>query len=127
VNVYRFSDTTEELVPCFKDMLVQVMQHTPHYPACGLSLRFLHKSGASIALDGRGVRVRVPVGVKNFILSTSFQPALGPTQPPIQWAPGAISPRVNRPGREADHSPPNSADVKNTWIYTSTPPYAFMA
>jgi voltage-dependent calcium channel alpha-2/delta-3 len=27
VNVYRFSDTTEELVPCFKDMLVQVMQH----------------------------------------------------------------------------------------------------
>lgn len=23
VNVYRFSDTTEELVPCFKDMLVQ--------------------------------------------------------------------------------------------------------
>ena len=24
VNVYRFSDTTEELVPCFKDMLVQV-------------------------------------------------------------------------------------------------------
>jgi hypothetical protein len=28
VNAYRFSDTTEELVPCFKDMLVQVMQHT---------------------------------------------------------------------------------------------------
>ena len=24
VNVYRFSDDTEELVPCFKDMLVQV-------------------------------------------------------------------------------------------------------
>jgi len=24
LNVYKFSDTTEELVPCFKDMLVQV-------------------------------------------------------------------------------------------------------
>jgi hypothetical protein len=28
VNVYRFSDTTEELVPCFKDMLVQVKTHS---------------------------------------------------------------------------------------------------
>jgi hypothetical protein len=34
---------------------------------------------------------------------------------------------VNRWGREAEHSIANSADVKNTWLYTSTPPYAFMA
>jgi hypothetical protein len=26
-----------------------------------------------------------------------------------------------RPGREADHSPPTSAEVKKMWIYTSTP------
>jgi hypothetical protein len=25
------------------------------------------------------------------------------------------------------HTPPTSAEVKNAWIYTSTPPYAFMA
>jgi hypothetical protein len=31
------------------------------------------------------------------------------------------------PGRVADHSPPISADTKKTWIYTSIPPYAFMA
>jgi hypothetical protein len=31
------------------------------------------------------------------------------------------------PGREADHSPPSSAEVKNAWSYTSTPPYVFMA
>jgi hypothetical protein len=31
-------------------------------------------------------------------------------------------PRVNRPGREADHSPPSSAEVKNAWRYTSAPP-----
>jgi hypothetical protein len=29
--------------------------------------------------------------------------------------------------READHSPRTSAEVKKMWIYTSTPPYAFMA
>jgi hypothetical protein len=34
---------------------------------------------------------------------------------------------AKRPGREADHSHPTSVEVKNTWIYTSTPPYVFMA
>jgi len=29
---------------------------------------------------------------------------------------------VKRPWREADHSPPSSAEVKNVWIYTSLPP-----
>jgi hypothetical protein len=28
---------------------------------------------------------------------------------------------------EPDHSPPSSAEVKKMWIYTSTPPYVFMA
>jgi hypothetical protein len=37
---------------------------------------------------------------------------LGPNQPPIQWVPGALSLEVKRPGREADHSPPSSAEVK---------------
>jgi hypothetical protein len=35
------------------------------------------------------------------------RPALGPTQPPIQWAPG-----VKWPGREADHSAPTSDGLK---------------
>jgi len=34
---------------------------------------------------------------------------------------GGSSPGVNRPGREADHSPPSSAEVKNEWIYIFTP------
>jgi hypothetical protein len=45
---------------------------------------------------------------------------LGPTQLPIQWVPG-----VKQPEREDDHSPPSSANVKNTWKYTSTLQYAF--
>jgi hypothetical protein len=48
--------------------------------------------------------------------------ALGPTQPPIQRVTGALSLGVKRPGREADNSPPSSAEVKNGWSYTSTPP-----
>jgi hypothetical protein len=62
-----------------------------------------------------------PGRVKNFLFSKSSRPALEPTQPPIQWVPGALS-----PGCEADHSPPASVEVKKMWIYTSTPPYTFM-
>jgi hypothetical protein len=38
-----------------------------------------------------------------------------------------IIPGVKLPGHEADHSPPTSAEFKKTWIYTSIPPYVFMA
>jgi hypothetical protein len=68
-----------------------------------------------------------PGRVKNFVFSASSRPVLGPTQPPIQWVQWALSLEVKRPGREADHLPPTSAEVQKTWIYTSTPPYAFMA
>jgi hypothetical protein len=72
-----------------------------------------------------GVRFPAEAGIFPFV--TTFRPALGPTHPPIQGIPGALFPAVKRPGREADHSPPSSAEVKNVWRYTSTPPYVFMA
>jgi len=34
---------------------------------------------------------------------------------------------VKRPGREADHSPPSSAEVKSEWNYTFILPDDFMA
>jgi hypothetical protein len=52
---------------------------------------------------------------------------LEPNRHTIQWVPGNLSPGVKRQWREADHSPPANAEVNKTWIYTSTPPYAFMA
>jgi len=52
-----------------------------------------------------------------FIFITVFRPTLGPTQPPVQWVLG-----VKQLGHEVDHSPPSSAEVKNVWNYTSTPP-----
>jgi hypothetical protein len=46
------------------------------------------------------------------MIGVRFPTALGPTQPHIQWVPGALSLEVKQPGREADHSPPSSAEVK---------------
>jgi len=56
-----------------------------------------------------------------------YRLALGLTQSPIHWVLGALSPGLNQLGCEANHSPPYSTEVKNTWRYTSTPPYIFMA
>jgi hypothetical protein len=58
-------------------------------------------------LEGRGSN---PNKDKIFPFSTTSRPALGPTQPFIQWITGAISPEIQRPGREADRSPPSSVE-----------------
>jgi hypothetical protein len=68
-------------------------------------------------LYGQWVGVRVPVGVRFFSAASGAHPAS------YRMDTGALSGRgVKRPGREAGHSPPASAEVKNTWTYTSTPP-----
>jgi hypothetical protein len=48
---------------------------------------------------------------------------------PISYKMGTRGPLpgVKRQGREADHSPPTSAEVKKIWIYTTTPLYVCMA
>jgi hypothetical protein len=77
-------------------------------------------------LEGREIVVRVPVRARFFPLhiiqtDSEVQPAS------YTRVPATHSPVVKRPKREAGHSPPTSAEVKNTWIYTSSPPYVFMA
>jgi hypothetical protein len=57
-----------------------------------------------------------------FLFATAPRTALGPTQLPIQWVTGDLPLGVKQPEREADHSPPYSAEVKNEWSYTSSPP-----
>jgi len=68
-----------------------------------------------------------PGWTAGILLLAVSKPVLGRTQPLIKCVPGAPSPGVNRPKREAEHSPPSIGDVRNTWSYTSTPPYVFMA
>jgi hypothetical protein len=87
-----------------------------------LSLRLLFGIATAYGLEFQSRQ-----GQKNFHSSISSRPALGSTQPSIQWIEGVLSPGVKRQGREADHSPLTCAEEKKTWIYTSTTAYAFMA
>jgi hypothetical protein len=50
-------------------------------------------------------------GVFSYFTAPRYVP--GPTQPPNQWVPWALSLGVKRPGREADYSSPSSAEFKN--------------
>jgi hypothetical protein len=56
-------------------------------------------------------RSSIPGKVKNF-----FFP-----HPHIRKLPRVLSPWVRRLERDADYSPPTSAEAKKTWIYASTP------
>jgi hypothetical protein len=78
------------------------MGHDHLFSSVGVALGY--------GLDDRGFDSRQGLGIFHF--TTASRTALGPTKPPIQWVRGALSVAVKRPGREADHSPPSSAEVK---------------
>jgi hypothetical protein len=63
-------------------------------------------------LDDRGSRVRFPESLEIFFFTTAARTSLLVTQLPIQWITRDLSLVVKRPRREADHSPPSSAEVK---------------
>jgi hypothetical protein len=51
-------------------------------------------------------------GLGIFLFTAVSRRALESTQTPIPWVPWALSLVIKRPGCEADHSPPSSAEVK---------------
>jgi hypothetical protein len=73
-------------------------------------------SSARIALgyglDDRGSRVRFPAGAGDFSLHHRVQNGSGAHPASYPMVPGVLSLGVKRPGRETDHSPPSSAEVK---------------
>jgi hypothetical protein len=71
-----------------------------------------------------GVNIWAPVGSR--IISISSSLALRPTQSPVPWVQGALSPGVKQQGRKADHSPPATAEVKRMCINTAAIPYPLM-
>lgn len=77
-------------------------------------------------LDNQGVGIRVPVR-QEFSLLKVIQAGSGVHPASYLVGTGGSFSGVKQPGREADHSPPSSAEAKKTWIYTSTPPYVFLA
>jgi hypothetical protein len=70
-------------------------------------------------LDDLGFGVLVPVGQR--IFSSPRRPDWLFNQPLIQWVLGPLSLGVKRQGREAVHSPPTIAEVKEIRIYIHSP------
>jgi hypothetical protein len=102
---------------------------------CLYSSRFMQRRGSAVGvatgyeLDDKGVRVQVPV---RSIIFTSPHPS------DWLWGPHSLLTNryhwlshqgMKRQRCEAEHSPPtmNSSKANKTWIYISTPPYAFIA
>jgi hypothetical protein len=70
--------------------------------------------GSSVGLVDRAIGFRSPAGVKNFLSSLCIQ--TGPGAHPASCAKGTGGPFPGgkaRPGRDADHSSPSSAEIIN--------------
>jgi hypothetical protein len=65
-------------------------------------------------LDDRAIEVRSPTGADDFSSSSCIQTGSGthPASYPMGTG-GSFPGGKARPGRDADHSPPSSAEVKN--------------
>jgi hypothetical protein len=72
------------------------------------------------------VRVQFPAGAGIYPLRHRLCTPSGAH--PVSYPMGTriFSQEVKAAGRETDHSPPSSAEIKNAWSYTSTPPYVFI-
>jgi hypothetical protein len=78
-------------------------------------------------LRARWSGVRVSARVGNSSLHHRVQTGSGAHPASYSMGNRALFLWVKRPEREADHSPPSSAEVNNAWSYTSTPQYASVA
>jgi hypothetical protein len=90
------------------DLLAAYIEITVHHNTVIVQAVWRWAAGWTIGVLGFDSRW----GQGIFLFTTASRTALGPTQPPIQWVSVALSLGVKRPGREADHSPPSSAEAK---------------
>jgi hypothetical protein len=110
----------DRFLSSFRWVLIERLKiRPPPYPSRS------RDSAVGYGLDNRGVGVRVPGRDRNDLVYTASRHILWSTELPIQWISWAVSLGVKRPGREADCSPPTSAEVNKTWMYISTPLHAF--
>jgi hypothetical protein len=86
---YSYSDTANSRT--------KARHCTPSFPKISLNFILSSMIGRFESRQGLGI-----------FFTTASRPALGPTQPPIQWVSGAHSLEVKGPGREAILSLPNT-------------------
>jgi hypothetical protein len=88
---------------------------------CVLSKEPSYLSGTTLGygLDDRGFESRKGLGI---FFHHRVQTGSGTHPASYPMGTRGSFPGVKRPGREADHSPLSSAEIKNTLNYTSTPP-----
>jgi hypothetical protein len=112
------------IVPAPDDDRLHFFHHKSHMTKPGFELENALRN--RIILNYVLKKVRVPVGSR--IFTSPFRPDRLSGPPNLLYnGYQELFPGGKVAGREADHSPPTSAEVKKMWIYTSTPPYAFMA
>jgi hypothetical protein len=90
-------------------LLFSIWRHINLRVTTKLGARIAQRYSARLRAGWSDVESRQGLGI--FLFTITTRPALGPSQSPIQWAPGAFSGGKAVPGREADHSPPSSAEV----------------
>jgi hypothetical protein len=81
-------------------------------------------------LDDTKIVVRFAVEERICLFCLCPGGLLEPSPPSYLTRTSFSFPRIEQPGREVDHLTPSSAEVKNDWRYTSTPPFppvVFMA
>jgi hypothetical protein len=83
----------------------------------------IHYIMPGYGLDDRGFGSRQGLGI---FITTVSRPILGPTQPPVQWVPGALSFGVKRPVREADDSLHLVPRLRMRGAVSPLPQYVFM-
>jgi hypothetical protein len=82
---------------------------------CIIRSRF--SSGSIVSeygLEDRAIGIQFPAGAMDFSCSLCVQTSSGAHPASCTMGTGVLSPGVKaRPGRDADHSPPSSAEVEN--------------
>jgi hypothetical protein len=94
--------------------------YMPTIPVVAFTFDKVYTVGAGLAqavqclTTGWTIGVRFPSGAKDFSSSLCVQTGSGVHPASCTKGTGVLSPGVKaRPGRDADHSPPSSAEVKN--------------
>jgi hypothetical protein len=101
---------------CVNVTVASLPRQADMYPTSGVWLR-AKRPGDRGSIPGRGESI--------FTLTSVSRPALGPTQPLVQWVPGVLSPGVKRDrGVTLTTHPHLLPRSWMSWSYTFSPPCA---